>query len=507
MDSNPVIFDISSDEEPMFDERSGCDDDDHNWLTQLIETFDKGATHSDDVVVVGEYNPPKPKSKSNSSLKPVKDFEDDDCVVLDDNPDKRVDVVDEPDSDGDEVLVVGQKGQIACRDYPHPRHLCVKFPFGSTPHQRHCDLCHCYVCDSLAPCVHWGTGVSSIDHCHATDKVEIWKSQRENFRLGKNAALPVSACPNACLPVAVPQAHHVATLDVQLPPNLVTQDQVSRPTTIRPCPSARMTIPSITGQYRTRQTGCAQSRNGVLPRPVSRQLSNISNNAVLRNRGTQFVSNNTTFKRPGIIRLRNASAMNQSVYLNNINRPPASNYVRNTVPLATVNAKSHSAGWQDVVPNMIPDSYAYTSPSQPDMGCINIDTVSSQPEVLNELIPQSNDARNIYQLGNQSQNIMDSSFPEFDFWINNLNQSNQQTPAESVPLPGTGSNRKPTIMKQLSSQLGESTEVQHKDNEYDSWLFSEYEACVPPDTNAFSAEPSMLDVGMLYFDFEPSMQV
>lgn len=29
--------------------------------------------------------------------------------------------------------------QIACRDYPHPRHLCAKFPFGSTPHERHCD--------------------------------------------------------------------------------------------------------------------------------------------------------------------------------------------------------------------------------------------------------------------------------------------------------------------------------------------------------------------------------
>jgi hypothetical protein len=29
--------------------------------------------------------------------------------------------------------------QIACRDYPHPRHLCAKHPFSSTPHDRHCD--------------------------------------------------------------------------------------------------------------------------------------------------------------------------------------------------------------------------------------------------------------------------------------------------------------------------------------------------------------------------------
>lgn len=30
--------------------------------------------------------------------------------------------------------------QVACRDYPHPRHLCLNFPFGSTPNANHCDL-------------------------------------------------------------------------------------------------------------------------------------------------------------------------------------------------------------------------------------------------------------------------------------------------------------------------------------------------------------------------------
>lgn len=30
--------------------------------------------------------------------------------------------------------------QIACRDYPHPRHHCVTFPFGTTPHEKHCDM-------------------------------------------------------------------------------------------------------------------------------------------------------------------------------------------------------------------------------------------------------------------------------------------------------------------------------------------------------------------------------
>ncbi|KAF2292671.1 hypothetical protein GH714_026586 [Hevea brasiliensis] len=196
MESNPVIFDISSDEEPAFNEPRGGDDD-HECLSHRNR---------------------------------VKDVDDDDCVVLDGDPDKPVDVVDDAASDGDDVLVVGQKGQIACRDYPHPRHLCAKFPFGSTPHERHCDLCHCYVCDSIAPCAHWGTGVSIVDHCHATDKQEIWKSQRQSFRLGKNASVLVSKFPDARLPVAAPQFNQVAPLDIiQLAPNSVTQNQIPGP--------------------------------------------------------------------------------------------------------------------------------------------------------------------------------------------------------------------------------------------------------------------------------------
>lgn len=30
--------------------------------------------------------------------------------------------------------------QLACRDYPHPRHLCGNFPFNSSPHEEYCDL-------------------------------------------------------------------------------------------------------------------------------------------------------------------------------------------------------------------------------------------------------------------------------------------------------------------------------------------------------------------------------
>lgn len=50
--------------------------------------------------------------------------------------------------------------QIACRDYPHPRHLCVLFPFSSTPHEKHCDqvkfiICCLRLCQNLDLCVSW----------------------------------------------------------------------------------------------------------------------------------------------------------------------------------------------------------------------------------------------------------------------------------------------------------------------------------------------------------------
>ncbi|MBA0768741.1 hypothetical protein Gotri_017521 [Gossypium trilobum] len=63
--------------------------------------------------------------------------------------------------------------RVACRDYPHSRHLCLQFPFDTTPHDRHCHLCYCYVCDSAAPCEFW------VLHCDASEHVETWKSQRQ----------------------------------------------------------------------------------------------------------------------------------------------------------------------------------------------------------------------------------------------------------------------------------------------------------------------------------------
>ncbi|CAM8898973.1 unnamed protein product [Rhodiola kirilowii] len=166
MDPNSVVLDISSDEEPDGNDRQEV------------------------------YNPQQSVKKSMSSPagKKVQDWDDDDddCVILDGDPDKMVSVEENQDDGSDELVVVGEKGQIACRDYPHARHLCVKYPFSSTVHNFHCEQCHCYVCDVIAPCNLWGTGMSDMDHCHATDKHEVWKTERKNFMLKRCFSLPAA---------------------------------------------------------------------------------------------------------------------------------------------------------------------------------------------------------------------------------------------------------------------------------------------------------------------------
>ncbi|VVA11399.1 PREDICTED: RPM1 interacting [Prunus dulcis] len=113
----------------------------------------------------------------------VKQFEEvDDCFILDFDPFEPIQLSKLSVSDNfaghnapesPDVAVVAEKGQVACRDYPHSRHLCLKFPFETTPHESYCELCYCYVCDSAAPCVLW-----KLAHCHASEHIGDWKSRR-----------------------------------------------------------------------------------------------------------------------------------------------------------------------------------------------------------------------------------------------------------------------------------------------------------------------------------------
>ncbi|KAL1337344.1 hypothetical protein HN51_032018 [Arachis hypogaea] len=109
----------------------------------------------------------------------MKRFEEtDDCFILGFDPYKPVSL---SQDDGVDISVVAEKGQVACRDYPHSRHLCIKFPFKTTSHEKHCELCYCYVCDITAPCKYWRT---TEGHCHA-ENTTVWRDVRLGMRHSK----------------------------------------------------------------------------------------------------------------------------------------------------------------------------------------------------------------------------------------------------------------------------------------------------------------------------------
>ncbi|KAL6883805.1 hypothetical protein ACP4OV_011219 [Aristida adscensionis] len=146
----------------------------------------------DDLVIMNELSSP-PVLQKKSKLDDGHNVDDDDCVVLDGDPDKAVTVAEEEgsagDSSSDELQIVAEKGPLACRDFPHSRHSCSNFPFSTTSHEKYCNMCHCFVCDTPAPCNYWCNGTPVIDHCHATDKEGKWKTLRQAF---KGKSLPAS---------------------------------------------------------------------------------------------------------------------------------------------------------------------------------------------------------------------------------------------------------------------------------------------------------------------------
>ncbi|KAF4398857.1 hypothetical protein CsatB_002318 [Cannabis sativa] len=115
----------------------------------------------------------------------VKRFEEtEECFILDYDPSndisnlsvsRKADGDDGGGGDSADLTVLAEKGKVACRDYPHSRHLCLKYPFDQTSHESYCELCYCYVCDKPAPCSSWTEPKPA--HCHASEQEE-WKFQR-----------------------------------------------------------------------------------------------------------------------------------------------------------------------------------------------------------------------------------------------------------------------------------------------------------------------------------------
>ncbi|KAF5482509.1 hypothetical protein F2P56_003071 [Juglans regia] len=493
MDPMPVILDISSDEETGLSEPQGGGGgggggDDFDWISKLLDGADdkEPGDDSDDVVVLGESINTNRKSKSSKS---TMGDTDDDCVILEGDPDNPVVVVDDAVGGSDELNIVGEKGQIACRDYPHPRHHCAKYPFSSTPHERHCEQCHCYICESLAPCLHWVTGISNVDHCHATDKEEIWKIKRKSFKLGESAPLPGIKSSDALLPAALTQL-----LDnIPLAPNPKPQNQVSRPNIIRACSTVTSyAVPNIIGQGRSQQPASVLVKTRTHPRLVSQNLLGVRNGVIQRDRamtvgnaGPGSVPSHTMFKKTGAV--RGALPMHHSVYSSsdNVNRVHAALHTINATPTAVANDRN-IVRWPNVHPSLNLESYGPQDFSQSNVGGFVTHIVSSQPQTDSQSIAQSNDgenfcqhgyqsqnasqgiypkenqnlnaSQNIWQHGNQSLVATDAGFSDFSFsWPINSCQSNQHLINEDSQVHGRGSVCEPYPAEESNSQFMEST--------------------------------------------------
>lgn len=325
----PEVLEISSDEEEDVKEESK--NTDFEWIQELLfNSDDESDGGSDDVVFIHEKKAPEKKSKSSTlSVKDVKDDvdDDDDCVVLEGDPENGVTSVDEEDSTegSDDLVVVGEKGQVACRDYPHARHLCATFPFSSTPHERHCGQCHCYVCDSLAPCLKWGTGILSSDHCHANDKTEVWKIKRKDFKRTLSSPLPASINYGTSLGMVRSQSNEILPRDIvqlspisvlrnqsarstamhtpslnRMPQNQVSrpkatyshisvnsgmQNQITRPINIPVSKVPNLTIPNGANHGRYLESRSALSRDRNRPHSVPKQSLGVRSHAIQRERG------------------------------------------------------------------------------------------------------------------------------------------------------------------------------------------------------------------------------
>ncbi|CAO2821385.1 unnamed protein product [Amaranthus hypochondriacus] len=107
--------------------------------------------------------------KNVDDMKKVEQVED--CFILEFDPDQpsMLSNLSLSDNNSDDVSILAEKGKVACRDYPHSRHLCVIHPFKTTTHEIHCKMCYCYVCKNPAPCEKWTEGDPCLRHCDATD--------------------------------------------------------------------------------------------------------------------------------------------------------------------------------------------------------------------------------------------------------------------------------------------------------------------------------------------------
>lgn len=109
MGSAGDVVEISSDEEDVPMPRKPLD----GWVGKLLSEDEPNVDDFCDLMVMGEFSPHK---KANPGGGDASGEDDDDCVVLDGDPDKAVTIGEDKgsvgDSSSDELQIVGEKGPV-----------------------------------------------------------------------------------------------------------------------------------------------------------------------------------------------------------------------------------------------------------------------------------------------------------------------------------------------------------------------------------------------------------
>ncbi|XP_043719086.1 uncharacterized protein LOC122667007 [Telopea speciosissima] len=512
MDPNSEILEISSDEDGTWDEGS---DDNLDWIYELLEPVDGETEDSDDVVFVGENQISKPTERAKPDSRVDLD---DDCTILESDPDNSVAAVNDSVDGSDELLIVGEKGQLACRDYPHPRHLCAKFPFSSTPHDKYCDLCHCYVCDSPAPCSYWGTGVCTTDHCHSTDKEEKWKVQRKYFKQGILPPTQGLKLPNNTLSVMPPLPNQTLPFNpLQLPNSgSVTHSVYSPP--LRPCSSTTsFGVPSIIGHRSNQRPGLTLNRSRC-PQNLSRSSLMLGTNNLIRREKNEIVGASgpqfTTQRFKRVASVPTVFPMSQHGYGScNIRNDYKSHPLRNQHPVVMPNDEIN-VSWQDILAGSDPNFGSCENFSQPNTGSNFSEFqlyTSSQPHVYSQPIPQSGGDQNLYQHENSAPAAVNPSVSDFNSgWMDGATQGAQHSTAEASQIQGV----QPTsdLLPVQSLYQNESPPGSAANSQYtgipnlassEFWIRSlDYEPNSGIAKDSVPLQPTPVEPASLYYDME-----
>jgi hypothetical protein len=223
--------------------------------------------------------------------------------------------------------------------------------------------CHCYVCDSPAPCLKWGNGLLPTDHCHATDKSETWKTLRQDSKLVKAAPLPDSTKYGTSVGVVSSQNINVFPLPAsvmvprpgtitttQLSSNSVPTNRVLRSTAARllsanPIPQNQASQP-ITMNAQLQNELQIQQKHYQLLKLASRlpKSNPLSVNPIPQNQASQPISmnslNQASVRNPLSVNLmsQNQASLRNSVPVNLMSQNQASNQ-STTNTLSSINSR------------------------------------------------------------------------------------------------------------------------------------------------------------------------